>query len=243
MAAAANEKVFLTANYTGDSGGTVTNYYWVQAIYNWGNGGISNSAAVTGMAPSHNNVVSLNWTPQPTANCYHVWRTATNVAPTTGVGQCIAQGYATADGLVDNGIPAFTFAAGTAGPALFEEQSQKQIEGEAKKEADKAKKESDDLMKQLAEVEAEEPKLLEDAERAHKLDRLYLERYQGGRRETEAQRVAKETGREPKNAAETDVHKADVTEKVTRYVPGEEKAPEHSPEHKGDTKKEPEHKK
>jgi len=109
------EKPFVSANYFGNQvGGTPTTYYyWVQAVYALGFGPLSAAAQVTAPYLDRNNVISVNWTPCVTAMYYNVWRTTTASAPTTGAGQCIAQALATADGLVDNGITAFTLAVGT----------------------------------------------------------------------------------------------------------------------------------
>ena len=71
MANPANEKLVVTAQYYGDSGGSTQYWYWVQAVYNWGNGGLYGSQPVTVLSLAHNNVVSLNWTPQPTANYFN----------------------------------------------------------------------------------------------------------------------------------------------------------------------------
>lgn len=108
------ERPIVSAQYYGDSGGSTQYWYWVQAGYALGYGNVSlTGAAVTVLSLSHANVVAVNWTPCATALFYHVWRTTTNAAPTTGTGQCIAAFYPTANGLVDNGIVAFTQAAGT----------------------------------------------------------------------------------------------------------------------------------
>jgi len=135
------EKVFVTAQYYGDSGGSTQYWYWVQAIYPWGYGALSsNLATVTVLSLSHSNVVSLNWTPCPSASYYNVWRTTTSAAPTTGTSQCIATGYPTADGLVDNGIAGFTIAVGTAGPTILDTNAQKAADEKMKKEQEEEAK-------------------------------------------------------------------------------------------------------
>lgn len=142
MANPANEKVILTAQYYGDSGGSTTYYYWVQAVYNWGNGGLSNVAAATVLSLSHNNVVSLNWTPQPTSQYFNVFRNTSNTPPAAGaVTFCIAQ-ISTADGLVDNGLPTFTITMLAAGPqeAMTPEQAKSAAAAAEKAAAEEAKK-------------------------------------------------------------------------------------------------------
>ena len=130
------EKPFVTAQYYGNQvGGTPTTYYyWVQAAYALGFGPLSAAAQVTAPYLDRNNVIAVNWTPCNTAMYYNVWRTTTASAPTTGAGQCIAQGLATADGLVDNNITAFTLAVGTPPSLLTAEETDALTKKEEKKE-------------------------------------------------------------------------------------------------------------
>ena len=172
MANPANEKVVLNAQYYGDSGGSTTYYYWVQAVYNWGNGGLSNVAPVTVLSLSHSNVVSLNWTPQPTAIYFSVFRNTSNTPPAAGaVTFCIANGYSTADGLVDNGLPTFTMTMLAAGPqaALTPEEAKKQQADLEKAQEEEAKKTPEQKAAEAKaaqqKADAEQKKLDEEAKK------------------------------------------------------------------------------
>lgn len=178
------EKPFVSVQYYGDSGGSTQYWYWVQAVYAMGFGPLSsNAASVTVLSLSHNNVVSVNWTPCTSAMYYNVWRTTTSAAPTAGTGQCIANGLSTADGLVDNGITAFTIAVGTPPALLSAEEQKKATEAEKKK--------VDDLLKKLEEEQKKaDEKQAEDEQRAKALDTLYMTKYQLPVRETDAQENA-----------------------------------------------------
>lgn len=184
------EQIFLTANYYGDSGGTQVYYYWVQPQYAWGWGNLSNGVQVTVLSLSHNNVVALNWSPAFTAMNYIVYRNTTGTPPAAGAQTVIATNLATADGLVDNGLPTFTFTMVAPGPTMADVSPQ-QAEAEAKKASDEAKKKNDELIKELEETQKKaDEQQAKDAEQAAKLNKIYNEKYQLGVRETEAQKKA-----------------------------------------------------
>ena len=227
MAVTPIEKPFVTAQYYGDSGGSTQYWYWVQAVYAMGFGPLStNLASVTVLSLSHSNVVSINWTPCSSAMYYNVWRTTTSSAPTAGTGQCIAQGLATADGLVDNGLPTFTIAVGTPPSLLAEgEAAAKKAEEADKKAAEESRKEADKLIAELEKTQKEDDEqAVKDAQRAKKLDDLYRENFAPGVRATDAQKKAAEEA----VATTAKVHGG---EKVTHVEPGEKKPPA-SPEKK-----------
>lgn len=207
------EKPFVTAQYYGDSGGSTQYWYWVQAVYAMGFGPLStNTATVTVLSLSHSNVVSINWTPCTSAMYYNVWRTTTSAAPTAGTGQCIANGLATADGLVDNGIAAFTIAVGTP-PALLSAEEQKKQQAEVDKLIEEMEKK----------LEKDEEQAVADAQKAKKLDDLYRERFQLPVRLTDAQKTEEARKRQAEETATQ--HKADAGQRVTRFQPGETEPP------------------
>ncbi len=76
----------LIAKYFGDSGGSTTRYYWVQAIYPSGFSGLAGYAAVsnTPASLSQNNRVQISWNPMPGAIGYNVFYTTTTSAPVSG---------------------------------------------------------------------------------------------------------------------------------------------------------------
>lgn len=207
MAVTPIEKPIVTVQYYGDSGGSTQYWYWVQAVYAMGFGPLSsNVATVTVLSLSHSNVVSINWTPCNSAMYYNVWRTTTSAAPTAGTGQCIAQGYATCDGLVDNGLPTFTIAVGTP-PSLLQVPTPEQEKAEAEKADKEAKAANDKLLKQLEEDSKKAAKIKEESsEQARILNQAYNERYAPTVRETEAQKNARE-------AAEKDAKKEEHHDK------------------------------
>lgn len=166
------DKPLLTANYVGDSGGSLIYYYWVQANFSWGKSPLSNPAQATVLGLGHNNVVGLNWTPMPGATSYDVLRNTTGTTPTGTQTVAIAQNYPTADGLVDNGLPAFSYtvsAGGTPASAAETEEKAKQHQEKINKEIDQALKEFD------KKKEKQEKEDSEQTEKATRLNQLYNE--------------------------------------------------------------------
>ena len=181
----------LSAQYYGDSGGSQVYYYWIQGVYPWGYGPLSNVAQVTTLSLGHNNVVSLNWQPLPGVTYVNVYR-STSATPPTGTSTLgIQKALATADGLVDNGLPTFSIVVGAAGPALMgADDEEKKI---AESESEKINKEIDKLLEDYEkDMEEAEQVDLEAQERARKLDQLYKERFQLPVRLTDSQKEAKE---------------------------------------------------
>jgi hypothetical protein len=76
----------VTARYFGNSGGSTTRYYWLQAIYPSGKSTLAVSGAISSTLASldGNNCVEVNWNPMAGAIGYNIFYTTTSTAPTTG---------------------------------------------------------------------------------------------------------------------------------------------------------------
>jgi hypothetical protein len=74
------------ARYVGNSGGSTTRYYWVQAIYPDGFSQLGQSQALANTLANldHNNQVYVEWSPMAGAIGYLVFYTTTSTAPTQG---------------------------------------------------------------------------------------------------------------------------------------------------------------
>lgn len=163
----------VTVQYYGDSGGSTTYYYFVQTIYPWGRGPISAAAGATVLSLGHNNVVSVNWTPMPGATSYDVLRNTTGTQPSGTSNVAIATNLATADGLVDNGLPAFSYTVqvATGGPLMVDPQAEQQ---KAKADADKINKENDEALKKYEEEKKKQDEVdQKSVEKAKKANELY----------------------------------------------------------------------
>lgn len=167
------DKPLVTAQYYGDSGGSTVYYYWVQANFSWGKSPLAGPASATVLSLSHNNVVSINWSPMPGATSYDVLRNTTGTTPTGTQTVAIATNLATADGLVDNGLPAFSYVVSAGGaPALMadaaeEEKKQKAAAEQLNKDIDAA------IEKYEKEIKEEEKVDQKQADRAKKLYDLH----------------------------------------------------------------------
>lgn len=203
----------VTAQYYGDSGGVTQYWYWVQAVYPWGNSPLSSAATVTVLSLSHSNVVSINWTPPGPyggAIYYNVWRTTTSAAPTTGTNQCIAQALPTVDGLVDNGIVGFTIAVGAVPTLAAEAPSEADAKGAAERADKEAKAANDKLMKQLEEDAKKQEKLVQEtSDQARILNQAYNEKFALPVRETEAQKNAREAAEKESKSEKGNEKKAE----------------------------------
>src|SRR6266568_4068736 len=77
----------VTARYQGQSGGTTTYYYWVQALYSGGYSTLSasaNTGAKALAALTNNNIVSVAWNPAPGAIGYILFRSTSSTLPASG---------------------------------------------------------------------------------------------------------------------------------------------------------------
>lgn len=93
----------VNAQYRGQAGGSTARYYWVQPIYPYGRGAISNYSTVTTIATlSAQDFVQVSWNSAPGAIGYDVLRTTSSTTP-TGACNCAVIQRTTANTARDQG--------------------------------------------------------------------------------------------------------------------------------------------